>query len=252
MKIETILKTAQLEKFDWVKVVEGLDKSQRGGYSIIGNFTKDTDLKNGLYLGVDKGSYDYYCLFKITNDKVEIIKIFENDKKSWARQFWSEIEENLDQTLAEKLFNEVVDTTTNLDDLRELRDLLNKKIKEKAREHGEYDFTFEEVFNPIPVPEFRVDEVKKIYEEKNLKLDDLTNNKKKEQILIYSIAAIEMKSDFESLLKFNADIKTYPNDMFWDAFKDFKNEPEVLIYKGKACFYLIDTVEKTIKIRFSD
>lgn len=137
MKIEKVLEAAGLEKFNWVKKVDGLDKSQRGGYSIIGDFLKQDTFTDGLYLSVDKGSYDYYCLFKIKDDKCDIIKIFENDKKSWARQFWSEIEENLEQSLPEKLFNDIVDTTSNLDELKELQKLLNKKIEEKENKFNE-------------------------------------------------------------------------------------------------------------------
>jgi hypothetical protein len=252
MKLEKILKIAELEKFDWVKKVDGLDKSQRGGYSIIGDFLKQDDYADGLYLGVDKGSYDYYCLFKINENECEIIKIFENDKKSWAKQFWVPIEENLEQSLAEKLFNDIVDTTKNLNDLKELRDKLNKKIEEREKEAGIESFSFEKVFNPIPVPDFREDEMKKIYEEKKVSWEKLNHDQKREQVLIYSISIIHFNGNYETLLEFDADIKTYPTSMFQEAFHDLgKEEPHMLIFKGKACIYKFNKDEKSIKIRFS-
>ena len=59
----------------WMKLVEGYDKSQYGGYRFVGsNFIKvgnyDVDINNGLYLDCSK-HFD-----KETNTKTEIMNLF--------------------------------------------------------------------------------------------------------------------------------------------------------------------------------
>lgn len=177
MKIEKIIEKAGLEKFDWTKLVIGLDKSKQGGYSILGNFTKDTDLQDGLYLSVDKGSYDYYCLYKVTDDDLNIIKIFENDKKSWARQFWSDIEENLDLSMGETLFNEVVEKISDVEDLKELVKRLNYKIEEKENKFNE-KFDLNYYFNVKDLNSSDLEGIEEEHEDEFKQIEKLNGERK--------------------------------------------------------------------------
>ena len=177
MKIEKIIKEAGLEQFNWTKVVIGLDKSKNGGYSILGNFTKDTALQDGLYLSVDKGSYDYYVLYKITGEKLNIIKIYENDKKSWAKQFWSYIEENLDLSMGETLFNEIVEKTSDVEDLKELVKRLNYKIEEKENKFNE-NFDLNYYFNVEDLTSIDLDGIEEEHEDEFKQIEKLAGERK--------------------------------------------------------------------------
>ncbi|WP_413823850.1 MULTISPECIES: hypothetical protein [unclassified Methanobrevibacter] len=95
MNIGKVAKKVVVDKFNWTKMVTGVDKSQQGGYSIQGSFVNSFSLGDGLYLSVEKGSNDFYVLYKIKNNELTIIKKYENDGMSWASEFWDSIEDNI-------------------------------------------------------------------------------------------------------------------------------------------------------------
>lgn len=217
MKIEKIIEKAGLEKFDWTKKVDGLDKSQRGGYSIVGNFLNQDSFTDGLYLSVDKGSYDYYCLFKIENDEVEILKIYENDKKSWAKEFWDEIEENINTNISENLYNEIVEKTTNVEDLKELVTKLNTKIREKEENKFNEKFDLNNYFNVKDLTSSDLEGIEEEHEDEFKQINEKLHGERKEieknkALLVYGY--MKKYSFMKIQEKYEIDFRTCASDDF--------------------------------------
>lgn len=125
----------------WMKLVEGYDKSQYGGYRFVGsNFVKvgnfDSDLPNGLYLDqstsvVDDEKVLTMNLFKIVNGEVELLATTPKDK-GWAYKLEKGVEEYFanDETTALDVLNFIKDMTCNRDVLHEVgRELLKEERK---------------------------------------------------------------------------------------------------------------------------
>ena len=88
---------------NWCKWVEGIDKTQTDGYSILGEFVSQVDQsayqKPGLYLYCEKKkqkkgiSERLYTLFALEPDgQVQVVNEFKTASKDWAVQLWPEIE----------------------------------------------------------------------------------------------------------------------------------------------------------------
>ena len=123
----------------WMKIVEGYDKSQYGGYRFVGsNFVKvgnfDSDLPNGLYLDqstsvVDDEKVLTMNLFKITDGEVELLATTPKDK-GWAYKLEGAVEDFFanDETTALDVLNTIRDMTCNRDVLHEVgRELLKEE-----------------------------------------------------------------------------------------------------------------------------
>jgi hypothetical protein len=91
---------------NWCKRVEGIDKTQTDGYSIIGDFVSQWNLQTfqqpGLYLscekkGSKKGAQKrLYALFLLQpNGEVQILKEYRSASKDWAVELWPDIEAHL-------------------------------------------------------------------------------------------------------------------------------------------------------------
>ncbi|MGL5081026.1 MAG: hypothetical protein ACRC8A_06015 [Microcoleaceae cyanobacterium] len=88
---------------NWCKWVEGLDKNQTDGYSILGNFVNQVDQlvyqPFGLYLHCEKKkqkqgiSERLYTLFVLEPDgTVKVLNELKTASKDWAVQLWPEID----------------------------------------------------------------------------------------------------------------------------------------------------------------
>lgn len=91
---------------NWCKLIEGIDKTQTDGYSIIGEFVSQVNQRTfqqpGLYLycekkGSKKGAQNrLYSLFALeSNGAVQILKEFKSASKDWAVELWPDIEAHL-------------------------------------------------------------------------------------------------------------------------------------------------------------
>lgn len=81
----------------WMKLVEGYDNTQYGGYRFVGsNFVKvgnyDTELSNGLYLDcskplIDGEKQEIMNLFSIKDGEVELLDTIPKSTRGWANTF---------------------------------------------------------------------------------------------------------------------------------------------------------------------
>lgn len=134
----------------WLKTVTGLDKTKTNGYSILGEFTKagnyKHDYKNGLYLdcskdGSRKNQEWNYHLFRVDQDGFHLIQTLENGGRSWACEFWENIEAELkkdsetSKASGQDILNKLSETYSD-SEIEELRQLLNKRAEKKYSFHG--------------------------------------------------------------------------------------------------------------------
>ncbi|WP_233258315.1 hypothetical protein [[Phormidium] sp. ETS-05] len=88
---------------NWCKLVQGIDKTQTDGYSIIGDFVSQIAQtayqQPGLYLHCQKKGSNkaqqkrIYTLFALQpNGEIEVITESKNASKDWAVELWPEIE----------------------------------------------------------------------------------------------------------------------------------------------------------------
>lgn len=134
----------------WMKLVEGYDKSEYGGYRFVGsNFVKvgnfDSDLPNGLYLDqstsvVDGEKVLTMNLFKITDGEVELLASTPKCK-GWAYKLEGVVEDFFanDETTALDVLNTVRDMTCNRDVLHEVgRELLKEERQTVWLNHAHF------------------------------------------------------------------------------------------------------------------
>lgn len=108
----------------WLKTVEGLDKTVKNGYSIIGEFVKAGDYKeeldNGLYLDCNKEGKKSkpkqdLRLIRVHDGEVTLIDAVYNAGKNWAVDLWDSIGEELNpnykQDVAEELTTKILNKT---------------------------------------------------------------------------------------------------------------------------------------------
>ena len=111
----------QLVGFDrynggWVKTIERIYKDYNNGYSLVGEFIANKQVKNVnleedvLYLdcsigGSRKNQEKSYHLFKLEDGEIEIIQTIENGQDDWAVQLWDSIENELELENTEKVDN---------------------------------------------------------------------------------------------------------------------------------------------------
>ena len=131
----------------WMKMVEGIDKSKKGGYSFIGdNFFKvgnfKTNLPNGIYLdqstSVENGNKILTMnLFKIENGTVELLDSVPK-ANGWAEDLWSKVDGYFHQQTeitSQDIVNTITDITTDAGILEDVILKLQEKLSEgKHRE----------------------------------------------------------------------------------------------------------------------
>ena len=118
----------------WMKIVEGYDKSQHGGFRFVGsNFVKvgnfDVDLANGLYIDCskhfdkeDEKVVEIMNLFKIHDGDVELLKSVPKAKKGWAYEMDDVVEEYFanDEATPLDVLNAIREVTSNKDVLHKV------------------------------------------------------------------------------------------------------------------------------------
>lgn len=130
----------------WMKIVEGYDKTQYGGFRFVGsNFVKvgnyDADLTNGLYLDCskhfdkeDEKVVEIMNLFKIEDGEVELLKTIPKATKGWAYQ----MDDIVDDYFANEgvttydVMNAIRNVTSNKDILREVALEILKDDRDKV------------------------------------------------------------------------------------------------------------------------
>ena len=119
----------------WLKTVEGLDKTVKNGYSIIGEFVKAGDyseeLDNGLYLDCNKEGKKSkpkqdIRLIRVHDGEVTLIDAVYNAGKNWAVDLWDSIGEELDPDYKQNRAEEI--TTFVLNKTGKDKDLINNVI----------------------------------------------------------------------------------------------------------------------------
>lgn len=128
----------------WMKLIEGYDKSEYGGYRFVGsNFIKvgnyETEINNGLYLDCSKHfdketktKTEIMNLFKIQDGEVELLNTIPKATKGWASTFEADVEEyfSASEVTALDVLNVIRDMTCNRDILHEIgRELLKEERK---------------------------------------------------------------------------------------------------------------------------
>lgn len=138
-KKQSNINTFSRARGGWCKKVTGVDRTQKGGYSILGEFIKlgnfDTYLPNGLYLDVSKSGRGKekpditYHLFRATERSITLIKTLENPENNWEYQFWDVIEEELNKKTItpQSLANMIHEKTTDKEIITELVKILKKE-----------------------------------------------------------------------------------------------------------------------------
>lgn len=134
----------------WCKKITGVDRTQYGGYSILGDFLKlgnfDTYLTNGVYLDVSKSGRGKekpdvtYNLFKVENEEISLIKTITNPENNWTLEFWDIIEEELNsnKVTAQTLYNLIHEKTDDEETIKELINILTKDTEYRGfRNHFE-------------------------------------------------------------------------------------------------------------------
>lgn len=126
----------------WMKIVEGYDKSQYGGYRFVGsNFVKvgnyDVDLSNGLYLDCSKPVIDgekteIMNLFKIEDGNVTLLNTIPKATKGWAYTFEDDVNDYFanEGVTALDVLNVIRDMTCNKDILHEVARELSKDMRD--------------------------------------------------------------------------------------------------------------------------
>lgn len=88
----------------WLKTVEGLDKSVKNGYSLVGDFVKAGDYEEeydeGLYLDCNKEKngrkvQQDYRLFRIRDGKLRLLDMVIDGTSTWAVDLWDAVEDEL-------------------------------------------------------------------------------------------------------------------------------------------------------------
>ena len=130
----------------WMKIVEGYDKSQHGGFRFVGsNFVKvgnyDVDLPNGLYIDCskhfdkeDEKVVEIMNLFKIHNGDVKLLKSVPKAQKGWAYEMDDVVEEYFanDEATPLDVLNAIREVTSNKDVLHKVAMELLKEEKGKV------------------------------------------------------------------------------------------------------------------------
>lgn len=131
----------------WLKRVTGLDKTQKNGYSLEGDFVEAGNYqslyKQGVYVDCDKdGSRKNqewnYTLFKLDTKGITVIKRIMDGGRTWAVDLWDEIEANIQQKEeGEKTIKylELIEKFANAENMKEIEEikqtqLFNKIYKE--------------------------------------------------------------------------------------------------------------------------
>ena len=126
----------------WLKTVEGIDKTVKNGYSIIGEFVKAGDyseeLDNGLYLDCNKEGKKSkpkqdIRLIRVHDGEVVLIDAVYNAGKNWAVDLWDSIGEELDPnykyTQCEEITTMVLNKTgKNKELIKDVISLLEKRM----------------------------------------------------------------------------------------------------------------------------
>ena len=128
----------------WMKLVEGYDNTQYGGYRFVGsNFITvgnfDTEIKNGLYLDCSRHfdkendcKVEIMNLFKIEDGTVELINTHPKSDRKWAEEFESDVAKYFSDSdvTSVDILNAIQDMTCNHDILHEVgRKLLQEERK---------------------------------------------------------------------------------------------------------------------------
>ena len=125
----------------WMKMVEGIDKTQKGGYSFIGdNFFKagnfKTNFPNGIYLdqSTDKEKNLTMNLFSIENGNVTLIKSVPKTN-GWAENLWDDVD-NYFHTKTEVTSQDIINTIKEMtEDPDIIEDVITKLSAEKSESH---------------------------------------------------------------------------------------------------------------------
>lgn len=132
----------------WMKMVEGIDKTKKGGYSFIGdNFYKvgnfETNIPNGLYLDQSTAVTNdeknlTMNLFKINDGTVTLIKSIPKTS-GWATKLWDDVDKYFHETTpvtAQDIINTIKEMTT---DENIIEDVISRLYAEKSDERC-YEF----------------------------------------------------------------------------------------------------------------
>ena len=120
----------------WLKTVEGLDKTVKNGYSIIGEFIKAGDyneeIDNGLYLDCNKEGKKSkpkqdIRLIRVYDGELTLIDAVYNAGKNWAVDLWDSIGEELDPNYKQNMAEEI--TSMILNETGKNKELIEEIIK---------------------------------------------------------------------------------------------------------------------------
>lgn len=131
----------------WLKTVTSLDKSKKGGYSIVGEFVNAGDYKEnyaaGLYIdcskeGSRKNQKWNYHLFKLNEDgSWKLLKTLEDSGRNWAVEFWEKIEEELEndssEINAQDIINMIYEKTSDETIIAEVISTLIERTKKPTQ-----------------------------------------------------------------------------------------------------------------------
>ena len=133
------IETFSRSRGGWCKKVTGVDKTQRGGYSILGEFIKlgnfDTYLTDGVYLDVSKSGRGKekpditYHLFRVDSGEITLLKKLENPENDWTLEFWDLIEKELNgnKVTPQSLLNLIHEKTDDKEVIDEFIHLLTNE-----------------------------------------------------------------------------------------------------------------------------
>lgn len=146
------IKTFSRARKGWCKKVTGIDKTQKGGYSILGEFIKlgnfDTYLTNGIYLDCSKSGrgkknpdIDYH-LFKVQDNEITLLKHLSNPENNWVIEFWDLIEEELgkNKVTPQQLANLIHEETDDEEVITELINILTDENSGRCGFRNHFDF----------------------------------------------------------------------------------------------------------------
>lgn len=131
-----------------MKLVEGIDKSKKGGYSFVGdNFFKvgnfESNLPSGLYLDqstsvVDGEKVLTMNLFKIEKGEVELVNTTPKSN-GWAYRLWDDVDEYFNDggVSCDDLMSAIDELTT---DTNLIDELIEKLTIRQAKEDRPYEF----------------------------------------------------------------------------------------------------------------
>lgn len=183
----------------WIKLVTGLDKSKKNGFSLVGDFVDAGKTKNdyeaGLYIncnidGSRKNQEKIIQLLKLNEDgTLELLKEEKNLGRTWAVEFWDLIEENLEEEVKLSV-NEILNLIKdNLND-NQVDELFNKLNKTNNSPVKVTTSSFSKV-------ERVDDEVEQVLNEKDLKFNELSYQQKSEVVGLAIIKSWESVCDFK-------------------------------------------------------